>query len=224
MTILALETSTPHASVAVWRDGAVAREWSFQSDRSHNSLIFAPLAEALDLAEPDLIAVGTGPGSYAGVRVALSAALALALAKNVPLLGWPSLTAFDLPGGTGLVIGDARRGGYFVAEITAGRLAAPPVIVDAEGLAARTREAPVWTFDERPPVEHAARATPSAACLARRVAALPEDERAALAATTPEPLYLRAPFITSPRVGGRRSEVSGRRSAVGGQRSEVGNR
>lgn len=202
MTILALETSTPHASVAVWRDGGVVREWEFQSDRSHNSRLFAPLAEALDLAEPDLIAVGTGPGSYAGVRVALSAALALALAKNIPLLGWPSLTAFDLPGGTGVVIGDARRGGYFVAEITAGRLAGPPVIVDADALAARTRGAAVWTFDERPPVSHAVQATPSAAWLARRVAALSEDERAALAVATPEPLYLRAPFITSPRARG----------------------
>jgi tRNA threonylcarbamoyladenosine biosynthesis protein TsaB len=202
MTILTLETSTPHASLAVWRDGAVVREWSFRSDRSHNARLFAPLAEALELAEPDLIAVGTGPGSYAGVRVALSAALALALAKNVPLLGWPSLTAFDLPGGSGVVIGDARRGGFFVADIVAGRLVGPPVILDADTLAARTRGTAVWTFDERPPVSHAVQATPSAAWLARRVAALTEDERAALAATTPEPLYLRAPFITSPRPRG----------------------
>jgi tRNA threonylcarbamoyl adenosine modification protein YeaZ len=211
MTILTLETSTPHASLAVWRDGNVVRAWSFQSERSHNSRLFAPLAEALDLAEPDFIVVGTGPGSYAGVRVALSAALALALAKNVPLLGWPSLTAFDLPGGTGLVIGDARRGGFFVADIVNGRLAGPPAIVDADALAVRTQGTAVWTFDERPPVPHAVQATPSAVWLARRVAALSHAERTALAAITPEPLYLRAPFITSPRARGRggalRSEI-----------------
>lgn len=198
MTILALETSTPHASLAVWRDGAVLREWSFQSDRAHNSLLFAPLAEALSLAPPDLIAVGTGPGSYAGVRVAISAALGLSLATAVPLLGWPSLTAFDLPG-DGLVVGDARRGGYFIAEITAGRLDGAPVIVDAVELARRTQGMKVWTLDPVACVPEAVRVSPSASWLARRVAVVPERERTALAATTPEPLYLRAPFITSPR-------------------------
>ena len=73
MIILALETSTRQASLAVWRDGEVVREWSFCSERSHNSLLFAPLREAWAVAEPDLMVVGTGPGSYAGVRVALAA-------------------------------------------------------------------------------------------------------------------------------------------------------
>ena len=86
MTILALETSTSQASLAVWRDGEVVREWSFCSERSHNSLLFAPLREAWAVAEPDLMVVGTGPGSYAGVRVALVASLRGVLAKVVPLL------------------------------------------------------------------------------------------------------------------------------------------
>jgi len=198
MTILALETSTSHASLAVWRDGAVLQEWSFQSDRAHNSLLFAPLAEALALAPPDLIVVGTGPGSYAGVRVAISAALGLSLATAVPLIGWSSLTAFDLPG-DGLMVGDARRGGYYIAEITAGRLVGTPAIVDAVELARRTTGIRVWTLDPAPCLPEAVVVRPSAGWLARRVAVLTEKEKAALSATTPEPLYLRAPFITSPR-------------------------
>jgi tRNA threonylcarbamoyladenosine biosynthesis protein TsaB len=203
MTILALETSTPNASLAVWREGAVVREWSFQSDRAHNSLLFAPLAEALDLAEPDLIAVGTGPGSYAGVRVAISAALGLALAKGVPLVGWPSLTAFDVPG-DGVLIGDARRGGYFLAELSGARLVGAPEIVAADDLVRRTDGRAVWTFDPVPGVAGAVVVTPTASWLARRVAALSESERSALATAAPEPLYLRAPFITAPRsrIGG----------------------
>jgi tRNA threonylcarbamoyladenosine biosynthesis protein TsaB len=199
MTILALETSTPQASLAVWRDGAVIREWSFQSDRAHNSLIFAPLAEALDLHEPDWIVVGTGPGSYAGVRIALSAAIGISLAKNLPLIGWPSLTAFDLPGGRGIVVGDARRGGCFVAEIADGRLVGPPVVGTPEEASQHAEHGQIYTFDASPPLPDAVRVTPTAAWLARRAAALSDDARRTLAAATPEPLYLRAPFVTTPK-------------------------
>lgn len=197
MTILALETSTSCASVAVWRDGAVVREWGFRSERAHNSLLFAPLEEALALAEPDLIAVGTGPGSYAGVRVSISAALGLAMAKNVPLVGWPSLTAFDLPS-DGWAIGDARRGGFFLAHLVGAQVAGTPEIVDAGELVGRLKGLRVWTFDDTAGVPEAVLVKPSAGWLARRVAALPESVRAALATATPEPLYLRAPFITTP--------------------------
>ena len=198
MILLALETSTPHASLALWRDGEVVREWGFHSDRAHNSLIFAPLAEALELAQPDLIAVGTGPGSYAGVRVALAAALGVAMAKNIPLLGWPSLTAFDILC-DGCVIGDARRGGFYIAQIAGTRLVGAPAIVDAEELARLTHGMMVWTFDDTPWVPEALPVKPSAAWLARRVAALQASERTALASISPEPIYLRAPFITAPR-------------------------
>lgn len=223
MTILALETSTPRASVAVWRDGAVVREWTFQSERSHNSLLFGPLGQALDTATPDLIAVGTGPGSYAGVRVALAAGLAISLAAEIPLVGWPSLTACDLPGDSGLIVGDARRGGFFLAEVTDGRLAGPPVIVEAGELAARTGGATVRTFDDRLPVAQAMRVIPSAGWLARRVAELTPSERAALAAATPEPVYLRAPFVTTPkpRAAGWSPEGAGPSLPAGGGRGGI---
>ncbi|MFN0127420.1 MAG: tRNA (adenosine(37)-N6)-threonylcarbamoyltransferase complex dimerization subunit type 1 TsaB, partial [Verrucomicrobiales bacterium] len=197
MTILALETSTPHASLAVFRGGEIIREWAFQSDRAHNARLFEPLADALDLANPDLLAVGTGPGSYSGIRVAIAAALGVALARRLPLVGWPSLTAFDIPD-DGFIIGDARRGGWFIAPVANARLAAPPEIVTREALVTRTAHSRLWTLDASPPLASAVPVVPTAAWLARRVAALSETERTALASVTPEPLYLRAPFITTP--------------------------
>ncbi len=198
MILLALETSTPRASIAITRGGELIREWSFQSDRAHNARLFEPLAEALETADPTLIAVGTGPGSYSGVRVAIAAALGIAMARRLPLVGWPSVTAFDMAG-DGLLIGDARRGGFFIASLAGNRLAGPPEIVTRESLIERTTDARVWSFEDPPALPSALPATPTAAWLARRVAALPESERAALAASTPEPVYLRAPFITTPR-------------------------
>lgn len=198
MKVLALETSTPQASLAVWQDGAVVREWSFRSDRAHNARLFEPLAEALAMGTPDVLVVGTGPGSYSGVRVAIASALGIALARGVPLMGWPSVTAWDLPDGA-LVVGDARRGGFFVVEVAGGRLAGPLDIVDATELARLTAGRDVWTVDAIPPVPRATTFTPTASWLARRVAAVPEAERTGLAAVVPEPVYLRAPFITQPK-------------------------
>ena len=77
MITLAIETSTTRGSIALTRDGEVLLEQSFASERSHNSQIFAPLGEALELAIPELIAVGTGPGSYTGARIGIAAGIGI---------------------------------------------------------------------------------------------------------------------------------------------------
>lgn len=58
---------------------------------------------------PDLIAVGTGPGSYTGIRVGAALAKALSYGWKVPLIGFCSLKAF----GPGPVLVDARMGGFY---------------------------------------------------------------------------------------------------------------
>ena len=93
-TIVAIETSSPRGSVARYEDGRVVEVIGFTSDRSHNSVIFAPLAAALKAGPPDLIVAGTGPGSYSGIRVGIAAGLGISLTHGVPLIGLPSLTAF----------------------------------------------------------------------------------------------------------------------------------
>ena len=75
--VLAIETSTPLGSIAVVeQSGNVLFSESFESNRSHNSMLFAPLQRALGtFSEIDAVIVGTGPGSYTGVRIGISAAL-----------------------------------------------------------------------------------------------------------------------------------------------------
>ena len=75
--LLAIETSTPLATVALVRGHDILFESSFSAERSHNSRVFGPLQSALDAGRPDVIAVGTGPGSYSGIRVGLAAAVGL---------------------------------------------------------------------------------------------------------------------------------------------------
>jgi tRNA threonylcarbamoyladenosine biosynthesis protein TsaB len=204
--ILALETSTPRASLALWDPAAdtVLAERFFESDRAHNSAIFAPLAELLAVLGDrplERIVLGTGPGSYGGVRVGIAVATALGMARQVPTLPWPSIGALAPDA---WVVGDARRGHFYTAEVRSHRLVAPPRLWDAAGfleaVEARPPELELVTADPGPPAGTMARVvTPSAHVLAHIAARLPEAERRALEATAPEPLYLRAPYITTPK-------------------------
>ena len=88
MTILAIETSTNVGSIAVLRDGDCVFSKTFTSERSHNSQIFAPLGEALEITTPGLIAVGTGPGSYTGARIGIAVGIGIFLSINAKLIGF----------------------------------------------------------------------------------------------------------------------------------------
>jgi tRNA threonylcarbamoyl adenosine modification protein YeaZ len=64
---------------------------------------------------PDFIAIGTGPGSYTGVRVGAAMAKTLAFGWQIPLFGFPSLQSFaPLEAlSTCAILTDARMGGLY---------------------------------------------------------------------------------------------------------------
>src|SRR6266567_2280882 len=77
MKILALEFSTPHRSVAVWSGGAVRGRAEITEGRPTPALalIDHALSEArLEREQIDRVAVGLGPGSYTGIRIAIARA------------------------------------------------------------------------------------------------------------------------------------------------------
>ncbi len=77
----------------------------------------------LDLAErPGRIVVGTGPGSFAGIRSALSFAQGYAIGSGCEVLGLPSPCALAEVGRAIAVVGDARRGKYWVALLEGFRM------------------------------------------------------------------------------------------------------
>lgn len=75
----------------------------------------------LDLGGVGRIVVGTGPGSFAGIRSALAFAQGYALATNCEVLGLPSACALA-GGGRIAVVGDARQGKAWVALFDGYRL------------------------------------------------------------------------------------------------------
>ncbi|HEV2319647.1 MAG TPA: tRNA (adenosine(37)-N6)-threonylcarbamoyltransferase complex dimerization subunit type 1 TsaB [Verrucomicrobiae bacterium] len=96
MTILALEFSSEHRSVAVARNGSVLSEATETGGRGVAA--FAMIERALagakfEREQIQTIAVGLGPGSYAGIRSAIALAQGWKLARNVSLSGVSSVAA-----------------------------------------------------------------------------------------------------------------------------------
>jgi len=142
MKILALELSTARGSLA-WlnseegparanapacrdpgREGACAtqkddidlfeREWP--NDRKNSAALFENLdCVTKQFGAPEIIVVGLGPGSYAGTRIAISAAIGLQVSSRARLIGFPSICAME--SAEYCVVGDARRKSFFFVRI-----------------------------------------------------------------------------------------------------------
>lgn len=90
--ILALDTSTPACTAAlISADGTVHARADEVIGRGHAEHLAPMIAEMLDGHVPTQILVGTGPGSFTGLRIGIAAAHGLAIGWDVPLYGMNSL-------------------------------------------------------------------------------------------------------------------------------------
>jgi tRNA threonylcarbamoyladenosine biosynthesis protein TsaB len=138
VTMLAFDTSTACLAAAIVRDGVVVASSQSFTERNHSVHLVAELKRLLAECgmkpeNVDAVAVGQGPGSYTGVRIAVTAGKTLTWTWNKPLIGVSSLEALALgvwesPLGrreqtTGTVwivpIMDARRGQVYSSRFAA---------------------------------------------------------------------------------------------------------
>jgi len=196
MKILALELSSGQGSVA-WLDGG--REpfvRTFANDRKHSGLFFETLQLcSREFGAPDAIVVGLGPGSYAGVRIAIATAIGLRAASGAKLIGIASIRGIETTAREFCVIGDARRVSFFFGRVRDGRLVEGPSLHSLVELERKISEAivPVYTSEPLPQFPQAALAYPSAG----KLADVARDQAGEIAETRLlEPIYLREPHIT----------------------------
>lgn len=127
MKILSIDTSSNNCSIAVVDEKAMLGEISINYNLQH-SVLLMPLIEELlrrlDMAPKDLgaLTVSTGPGSFTGLRIGLSAIKGIALGLNLPLYSADSLStlAFGAFGYKGILVPmvDALRGGFYTGFYT----------------------------------------------------------------------------------------------------------
>lgn len=94
--LLAIDTATTRAGIAVRGPNGPVAARTWRSDRMHTTQLVPAIDEllaALELSPPDLsaVAVAKGPGSFTSVRVGLATAKGIAGALNLPLVGVSSL-------------------------------------------------------------------------------------------------------------------------------------
>jgi tRNA threonylcarbamoyladenosine biosynthesis protein TsaB len=220
MLILAIDTALDACAAGVLDTDAgrlIAQE-SQAMRRGHAEALMPLIARVIGqsgiaFASLDRIAVTTGPGSFTGLRVGLSAARGIALAANKPAVGLTTLAAYAAPvvseNGEHPVISaiDARhdqvyfqvvsgdgssligpRVGPIEEALGASRFGAPHLVGNAANiLAAR------WPAHAPPPFKVDAQGAPDIAWVAWLGAAVSPDTAPA------RPYYLRAPDAKPPK-------------------------
>jgi tRNA threonylcarbamoyl adenosine modification protein YeaZ len=96
MMLVAIDSSTDSASLALAREGKVLAEVRWRCGQNHSVELLPRLSQLLDEAKVNLkdtscIIVAKGPGSFNGLRVGLSTAKGLAFSLGVPIIGISSL-------------------------------------------------------------------------------------------------------------------------------------
>lgn len=140
MNILTIDTSTDIELISVTM-GEKTFEFAENVRMSHSVTMFDSLGRVLkdagiSLKDIDLVAAGVGPGSFTGVRIAVSTARMIAQVLRLPLAGLISqdiyaASASTAPGEKILVAFDAKKSRVF-ASLYANESGFPPVtLVDA---------------------------------------------------------------------------------------------
>ncbi|MCZ4347890.1 tRNA (adenosine(37)-N6)-threonylcarbamoyltransferase complex dimerization subunit type 1 TsaB [Devosia sp. J2-20] len=134
--VLAIDTAAPRLQLALLlADGSVDVSVD-EMATGQAEAIFGRIAQLLGrngvgYADLSRVVTTTGPGSFTGLRIGLSAARGIGLARTIPVIGVPSLLALSLSvAGPSTVLLDARRGeAYFQIFAGAGVALTPPDLV-----------------------------------------------------------------------------------------------
>jgi tRNA threonylcarbamoyladenosine biosynthesis protein TsaB len=106
---LAFDTATSVATAALVRDGEVLGERASRAVRVLEDADELLREAGLEPSELGRVVVGTGPGSFTGLRMGLAAARGLAFALDVPVAGVSTLDALAAGAPGALPIVDAGR-------------------------------------------------------------------------------------------------------------------
>jgi tRNA threonylcarbamoyladenosine biosynthesis protein TsaB len=219
MLILAIDTALDACAAAVLdtdKNKVIAQEQAAMK-RGHAEALMPMVGRVMKqsgvgFAALDRIAATTGPGSFTGLRVGLSAARGIALAAGKPVVGITTLTAYAAPhvsehGENPIVSAIDARHDHVYLQVVTGHgesLVTPRVAPIEEALAASRFGAPLlvgnaatmlagrWPKDAPAPVKVDQQAAPDIVWVAWLAAAVDPD------IAKPRPFYLRAPDAKPP--------------------------
>jgi len=100
--LLAIDTATHYAGLALWAESQVLAEETWYSSMTHSVELVPRIQRMLTTQRVAVnslaaVAVSLGPGSFTGLRIGLAAAKGLVLPYRLPLIGIPTLDAVAYP-------------------------------------------------------------------------------------------------------------------------------
>lgn len=119
MRILAIDSSSMVATVAIATDDILTAEYTINHKKTHSQTLLPMIDEIVKMTEVemdsiDAIAITGGPGSYTGLRIGSATAKGIGLALNKPIVNIPTMDAlaYNMFSSTYIIcpIMDARRG------------------------------------------------------------------------------------------------------------------
>lgn len=135
MLVLAFDTATDVATSALLLNGEVVGERASRAVRILEDVDSLLAEAALEREAIEGIVVGTGPGSYTGLRMGLVTARALAIALGAPIAGVSTLAALAAGAAGAHPVIDARRSEVFALE------EGSPAVMRAENLPVKPGDA-----------------------------------------------------------------------------------
>jgi len=210
-TLLIFDTTGAACSAAVWSAGTVAAARHQAMTRGQSETLLPMIGTTLDAAglsydRLDAIAVTTGPGTFTGIRIGLSAARGLALALEIPAFGLSSFEALAVRAQAGCVLAiNTRRHDYYCQTFDPGRFVGrDPAILPATVLLERVAKLNTGLVTDDPDLakevgDAAVAAEPPDAAQFAGLAATRFAERSDGAPYPPlRPYYMRAPLARLP--------------------------
>jgi len=201
MVLIAFDTAQDATQVAVFDAAGSVLAWASEPMTTGHAERLIPMAlEVLakagaGFADLSRIIVDIGPGTFTGVRIALSAARTLGWSRSVPVIGVSSLEALAAEaGGSALALVDARRDELYAQAFKNGIARSLPELVQISTLATRQNlpnravgpGAPLLAAHVPGLEVHHARAWPDIVTLGLIGASREHTD-------APRPLYIRAP-------------------------------
>jgi len=126
MKWLLLDTACPRAMISVVSDNQIMSEVYLEETYKHGEKLTSGIETCLNQAgitlnQIEAIAVGKGPGSFVGVRIAIAHAKGICMALQIPLMGICTLSALaassDAVGQEGFAFLDAKRDEFYVQKM-----------------------------------------------------------------------------------------------------------
>lgn len=217
--ILGFDASGPTLAVGYLDGDRTMADWWIKKPRAAGNLLVPWISSLVgEFGRPHGIAVGVGPGSFTGVRIAVAAAKAYAMAWDIPVVGVVSLQAWAYavsPGQYVLVTSERRGSAFYAGVYWRGEGTVEPVIAEVAVNEALPRifpwngaltvigpvdELPDWR--ERIGMQAQSVDVPLTGSAVAHLARIRLQLGQSVSPIALSPLYLRAPAISQPRANG----------------------